>query len=149
MRVCFFVPGEPKGKGRPRFTTRGRCVRPYTPKETADYEDQIKAAALGCEDQEMLMPFWEGPVSVTIMARYGLPKNMTKSERALVAAGVKRPTKKPDADNVAKVVLDALNGVAWADDKQVVYLSVLKTFADDPENVGLKIQVDYGKELSE
>ena len=75
----------------------------------------------------------EGPVSVTILARYPIPKSATKAKRAGMISGALLPTKKPDLDNVAKIVCDALNGVAYKDDAQVVELRVHKRFSENPQ----------------
>lgn len=113
--VSFDVWGKVRGKGRPRFTRGGHA---YTPKATRDYEMAIREAyenATGRPPE----PF-SGPISVCIMTYRQLPKSTPKSV-------ISEPdTHKPDIDNVAKIVLDALNGVAWEDDAQVVSLTVSK-----------------------
>lgn len=104
-----------RGKGRPRFVrAKGRA---YTPDKTAEAMAAIRAAWTDATDERALRGT---PVSVTIMTTRPLPKSRPKK--------VKREadTVKPDADNIAKCVLDALNGVAWDDDTQVTRLSVLK-----------------------
>lgn len=113
--VSFDVFGKVKGKGRPRFTRGGR---PYTPKATRDYERAIREAyenATGRPPE----PF-SGPIAVCIKTYRQLPKSTPKSVTS------EPDTHKPDADNVAKIVLDALNGVAWEDDAQVVRLTAYK-----------------------
>ena len=74
-----------------------------------------------------------GPVKVWINADFRIPKSVSKRKREAMVAGHIRPTRKPDADNIAKVVCDALNGLAWHDDSQVVMLHVEKRFAEEPE----------------
>ena len=134
MTVRFTVPGSPQGKARPRFT-KGRT---YTPKNTVIYEKLVRiryqAAAMGITPAE-------GPVSVTILARYPIPKSATKAKRAGMISGALLPTKKPDLDNVAKIVCDALNGVAYRDDSQIVDLKVHKYFSETPE-VAVVIMAD-------
>lgn len=113
--VSFDVWGKVMGKGRPRFTRGGHV---YTPKATRDYEMAIREAyenATGRPPE----PF-SGPISVCIMTYRQLPKSTPKSVLS------EPDTHKPDIDNVAKIVLDALNGVAWEDDAQVVSLTVSK-----------------------
>lgn len=114
-RVSFDVFGRVRGKGRPRFTRSGR---PYTPKDTRDYERDIRDAFENAPGRPP-EPF-SGPIAVCIMTYRQLPKSTPKSV-------ISEPdTHKPDIDNVAKIVLDALNGVAWEDDAQVVRLTVSK-----------------------
>lgn len=104
-----------RGKGRPRFVRA--TGRAYTPDKTAEAMAAIRAAWTDTTDERAPRGT---PVSVTIMTTRPLPKSRPKK--------VKREadTVKPDADNIAKCVLDALNGVAWDDDTQVTRLSVLK-----------------------
>lgn len=70
------------------------------------------------------------PVAVRIEAVYGIPKSYSKKKRERALNGELAPTKKPDADNIAKVVCDALNGVAYVDDTQVIDLRVFKRFGE-------------------
>lgn len=121
MTITFTVPGKPFGKQRPKGTKTGRH---YTPKKTVDYEKKIKACYALQGGQH-----FEGAVFVGVTAYMPIPKNTTKKERALIEAGKLLPTKKPDVDNVLKVVLDALNGVAYDDDKQVTSSLLRKRYA--------------------
>lgn len=127
--VCFDVLGKVMGKGRPRFTRGGHA---YTPKGTRDYERAIREAFENAPGRPP-EPF-SGPVSVCIKTYRQLPKSTPKSV-------IREPdTHKPDADNVAKVVLDALNGVAWIDDAQVTSLTVVKLDRTrDPERLSVRI----------
>lgn len=124
MRICFEVPGEPQGKARPRILRNGRA---YTPKKTADYEKAIRKAYQKAGGQ-----LTELPVRVMIFANYSIPKSTTKAKRARMLSGELRPTKKPDLDNIAKAVCDALNGVAYKDDAQVCTLVVEKHYKAEP-----------------
>lgn len=72
-----------------------------------------------------------GEIEAEIKAYYAIPKSMTKKNRQLIEEGKLHPTKKPDLDNVAKIILDALNGIAYKDDSQVVRLHIEKEYADD------------------
>lgn len=113
--VSFEVFGKVRGKGRPRFTRGGR---PYTPKATRDYERAIREAFENANGRPP-EPF-SGPIAVCIMTYRQLPNSAPKSVIS------EQDTHKPDIYNVAKIVLDALNGVAWKDDAQVVSLTVSK-----------------------
>ena len=119
--IEFTIPGEPVGKARPRVA-QGHA---YTPQKTRDYEERVrwcwKAIAKGA-------PPLEGPVSVTIDALHRVPKSASKALLQSIYAGQVVPMKKPDPDNVAKIILDALNGLAYLDDKQVIRLSVNKAY---------------------
>lgn len=129
MKVIFTVPGEPQGKARAR-TCGGHT---YTPEKTVLYENLIKteyARQCGNRKFSILSDGTAQPVAVRIEAVYGIPKSYSKKKRERALNGELAPTKKPDADNIAKVVCDALNGVAYVDDTQVVDLRVFKRFGE-------------------
>ena len=72
-------------------------------------------------------------LEVSAIAYYQIPKNTKKSHKLLMIKGEMLPTKKPDIDNIMKVVLDALNGVAYHDDSQIVKIYAVKYFSEYPE----------------
>ena len=116
MQVKFTILGEPKGKGRPRFSRKtGTAI---TPKDTVNYETLVHMEYLEqCngfrfEDTAML--------DMRIKAYYSIPKSVSKKKKAAMLAGEIRPTKKPDMDNVVKIIADSLNQVAYRDDTQIV-----------------------------
>lgn len=129
-RVTFTVPGNPRGKGRPRFT---RYANTYTDEKTAIYEQMVaveyRKAAKGFRFDA------KAPLGVIIYAFYPIPKKTSKKMRAQMEDGSVCPLKKPDVDNVSKVILDALNGVAYHDDNQVATLKVRKMYAEQPRVV--------------
>lgn len=127
MRVEFALKGEPQGKDRPRFTSRGGYVRTYTSQKTTAYEQAVRQAYL--ESTDMIL---EGPIRVTIRAYMSIPSSYSKAKAQRMRAGHERPTKKPDVDNIAKVILDGLNHLAYDDDKQVIELVVEKWYSDTP-----------------
>jgi Holliday junction resolvase RusA-like endonuclease len=116
--IDIFVPMEPRGKQRPRFTFRGRT---YTPRETKDAEARIKTACMALLAREGKAPH-KGPVDLDIIAILHRPRTCRRAE----------PTVKPDWDNLGKLVSDALNGVLYEDDAQVVRAAVQKIYAHEP-----------------
>jgi Holliday junction resolvase RusA-like endonuclease len=124
VKVDFKVSGEPQGKARPRFTSKGR---PYTPQKTADYEERIGWAYRQAGGKLNL-----GEVTVSVWAYFGVPRSKSVKKQNELLDGNIAPLKKPDADNIAKAVLDALNGVAWGDDTQVGTLIVKKQWGLEP-----------------
>lgn len=128
MIVKFTVPGEPVGKGRPRVVRNGGFSRTYTPEKTASYENLVKLE-FQRQGGRMLK---DGPVGMRIVAWYGIPRSASKRKQEAMVGGLIWPTKKPDCDNVAKIVADALNGLAYRDDSQVVMLHVEKRFGEEP-----------------
>lgn len=138
--IQFFVPGKPQGKARARtFYNRklGR-MQSMTPENTVLYENHIIQSYLDAAEKPQLL---QGQLEVSINAYFPVPKSTTKKVRKQIEDGEVLPTKKPDADNIAKVVCDALNQIAYQDDTQVVKLVVTKQFETDNEPVGLIVQI--------
>lgn len=133
---------EPRGQGRPRFRTiqckNGAGVAAtYKAREDVAYEKAVRDAYLLEHGGKKPLG---GPLTVTITAFLPIPKSETLRSKQLMRDGWLKPTKKPDIDNIAKAVLDALNGVAWVDDKQICALSAAKYYADS-ENAGLAVSI--------
>lgn len=129
--VHFIIPGKPIGKGRPRFTRTGHC---WTPDKTVAYERDIKMAYWSTYGHRKYGE--DKALAVEIILYYPRPKRMTKVKRLLAQKGVLRPTVKPDVDNVIKAILDALNGVAFEDDRQIVQVECEKWYDITEENEG-------------
>lgn len=128
--ITFTVPGEPRGKGRARFSKAGGFVKPYTPEETASYENLLKLEYQRKYPREFAPK--EKYLRMTIAAYFGIPKSISKKRRALMLSGAVLPIKKPDADNIAKIVCDSLNSVAYHDDTQIIDLTVTRRYAERP-----------------
>lgn len=126
MITCFLIPGEPKGKARPRVNTTTR--RAYTPEDTKQYERTVQYSYLNAYPAGQR--FHIGPCNVTITACFPVPVSWPRWKKYKALSGEIAPEKKPDADNIAKAVLDALNGIAYKDDSQVVKLTVDKRYAE-------------------
>jgi Holliday junction resolvase RusA-like endonuclease len=128
----FVVPGEVRGKGRPKATSRSGFVRLYTDAKTVSYENLVRICAL--EAMKGRAPY-AGPVAIEMLAYYAIPKSTPKKLIPDMVSGFKRPTKKPDLDNVLKAVLDGLNTVAFDDDAQVVQIDCQKFYGETPHLV--------------
>lgn len=123
-KLVFFVPGNPRGKGRPRSMRAGHH---YTPAETASYENLVKVTALEALNGRGPM---EGCLHLHVSIRLPLAASWSKKKRdALFLAFASR---KPDLDNVVKTIMDGLNGIAWRDDVQVVMLTASKRYGVTP-----------------
>lgn len=118
----FIVEGDPQGKARPRM---GRYAV-YTPKRTRQYEEAIRDAFLQAGGYKL-----DGYIRVSVDACFRIPDSYSKQKRLDCRYNIIRPDKKPDADNILKVVLDALNGAAYEDDKQVIEVTCRKLYAWD------------------
>ena len=127
MQIEFTIPGEPFGKQRPRHSRVSGTT--YTPKETKLHEQLIQwEYRKQCRDR-----FLEGTqIRIIITAVMSIPKSTPKYKRTDMLSGKIRPTKKPDWDNIGKLVCDALNGVAYDDDKCVCEAVVRKFYGCEP-----------------
>jgi Holliday junction resolvase RusA-like endonuclease len=122
--IKLVIPGEPVAKGRPRVTKWGT----YTPEKTKNYETLVKELFFIEHGQPLL----EGQLAINIKAYFSIPKSTSKKNKNLMIAGKIRPTKKPDADNILKIIGDALNDIAYKDDKQIVSANIEKYYSDEP-----------------
>lgn len=120
--VTFTIPGKPRGKQRPRFSRRSGAT--YTPTETTEYEELVGRCYQAAGGQMM-----EGLIAVDIVAQFAPPKSLSKAKKLELLA-TKYVGKKPDGDNIAKIILDGLQGVAMADDALVAHLTVTKIYGD-------------------
>lgn len=118
----FTIPGKVQAKQRPRFN--GKFA--YTQIETVAYENWVKTCYLEKYKGQKLL---EKPLKVKIIAYYDIPKSTSKKKQKMMLDNEIFPTIKPDADNIAKSILDSLNGIAYLDDKQVVKLIVEKYYS--------------------
>lgn len=159
QRLKFVIPGEPQGKARPRFARRGKYVSTYTPKETQSYEALVRYCAVSARQKEKVRPIL-ADMSLNIKAYFKIPKSYSKKRKDRCLNGYERPNKKPDSDNIAKIVLDGLNPKMrlnhathkaenvqeglYLDDKQVVSLNVEKWYAEEPRVVITAVWHDDG-----
>jgi len=124
--ITIIIPGEMRGKGRPRFSVRGGHARAYTDAKTANAETWIRSCAVS---QSGFKPL-DTPLSVDIAITVEVPASWSRKKREKALAGEIWPTGKPDIDNAAKLVADALNGIIWKDDKQIVRLVASKRYGE-------------------
>jgi Holliday junction resolvase RusA-like endonuclease len=126
MMVTFKVDADPVGKQRARYAKRGNFVQTYTPDKTRNYESLIKEAAI--EAMGSSEPL-ETPVTLYLYIRAPIPKSLPKKRIEACLNGLEKPIKKPDASNVLKSVEDAMNGVVYKDDSQIVNIHVSKVYS--------------------
>lgn len=129
--VEFFVPGEPRGKGRPRAARRGKHITLYTDSKTAAYENLV--AVFASQAMKGMPPMREA-VRLTVDVRLPIRQSWSKRKQADALNGNLQAITKPDLDNVIKAVKDGCNGVVWHDDSQVVRYGdgTCKRYADKP-----------------
>ena len=130
--IKLTIPGEPCAKQRPRTTKQGHT---YTPQKTVNYETLVRELYILQNFRQQL----EGELVMTVRAYFTIPKSASKKKAADMAGGRIRPTKRPDWDNVGKIISDALNGLAYHDDSQIVTATVEKWYSAEPR-VEVEIQ---------
>jgi len=122
--INLAIPGEPCAKGRPRLGKFGT----YTPTKTVNYETLVKELFIISKQEKL-----EGQLQCIICAYYSVPKSGSKKVRQDKLDNTTRPVKKPDADNIAKIILDSLNKLAYDDDSQIVSLRIEKFYDENPK----------------
>lgn len=121
--VQFEVPGPVKGKGRPRLTRSGA---PYTPKDTVQYENLVRI----CYQEQVGEYLDAAQLDMQIKAYYPIPKSTPKYKQEMMRSGLIRPAKKPDGDNIIKIICDSLNGAAYRDDALLVEQRIGKWYGE-------------------
>ncbi len=130
MEIKFTVPGPPKGKQRPRVCRINGQNVTYTPRQTTEYEKLVRVSYNAVSKVKFQR---NKPLEISILALFPIPRHASKKLKELMLNGEILPTKKPDVDNVIKIILDALNGVCYHDDRQVCRVYFEKMYAENPE----------------
>lgn len=124
MKLTLTIPGEPVAKGRPKIYN-GHGV---TPEKTVNYETLVKQLYIMQHYKQQ----FEGQLSMTVNAYFSIPKSASKNNRIDMASGKIRPIKRPDADNILKIIGDSLNNIAYHDDSQIVSATITKWYSEWP-----------------
>lgn len=130
--ITFELAGHPQGKGRARAYRVGNFIKHYTPAETRSYEGMIRDAA--SREMNGREPA-DGPVEMLLTAVFDVPRSFSKKKQQLALGNNLRPTKKPDIDNIVKAFCDAINGVVFKDDCQIVSGQYAKVYGPAPKVV--------------
>jgi len=126
--VNFEIPGDPVPKGRPRFARRGTFVQTYTDSKTIEYETRVATKArMAIGSSEPL----KGHLTVFLYLRYGVPASYSKKRTEACLNGFEYP-KRVDLDNCYKSITDAMNGIVYVDDSQIVEAHILKCYSLEP-----------------
>lgn len=131
MSIKIIIPGVPVPKARPRVTRGGFT---YTPKKTRDYEQLVK-------DIYSLKGEYLGESAIVaeIDLYFPIPKSYLKKRRQAILNGEEKYIKKPDLDNCIKSILDALNGIAYKDDSQIIEIRVRKSYTDQEPRAEVRL----------
>lgn len=127
--IKFEIPGEPQGKRRARFVRAGHFIKSYADPKCVSYETFVRE--MFCLAYPEFIPL-EGALAIEIEAFCGMPKSVSKKKRELMENGKIRPAKRPETDNIGKVILDALTGLAFKNDSQITRLLVEKLYSERP-----------------
>ena len=122
--IKLTIPGEPCAKQRPRL---GKGYT-YTPQKTVNYETLVRELYITQNFRKQL----EGALKMTVRAYFAIPKSDSNKKAHQKSIGIIRPTKRPDVSNVIKIIEDALNGLAYRDDSQIVRVVGEKYYSDSP-----------------
>lgn len=122
------IVGLVRGKQRPRARRLSRGVQLYSPAETILAENWVRT----CFVDIFGNPFLYGIFDTAVLVDIEIPKAWQRTKRAAAARGDIPCDRKPDVDNVAKLYLDALRGLLYADDAQVGSLVVEKRWGEKP-----------------
>lgn len=125
MKYSFEIKEKAIGKQRPRYSSKTRKM--YTPTKTSSFEEKVKWAFKSKYNIETELS--TKPFKAKIIAMFRPPESISKNKKEELLYS--EYTKKPDADNIAKIVLDSLNGLAYKDDNQISELLVLKHYSDE------------------
>lgn len=146
MLIRFTIPGDPLAQARPRFTTRGGYVSTYDTKECKNYKKYVRMVAketahkIGWISKEV-------PLRMSITVHFAPPNSWSKKKKQQAISGMIYHDKKPDVDNLSKIIMDALpdkmakpkkgetcdiDAGLYHDDKQIVLLVVRKDYSDTP-----------------
>lgn len=129
--LTFEIPGEPKPKQRHR-SGQGRT---YTPRATEEYENKVRIYARNAMQNQGFVPAAPGePVAIRILAYFQTRKKKPQPQESPCL-------KTPDWDNVGKIITDALNGIAYEDDRQIHQAIVEKRYGD-PHRVLVQIETE-------
>lgn len=135
MEIKFEIKGKVKAKQSVKF---GRNGIKYTPKDMVEYANLVKLSFINKYPAWEVTDFADKPLKAEIDVFMPVPKSYSKKKTAQALKNTIRPTVKPDCDNIAKNINDALNGIVYPDDKQIVSLTVNKLYSNN-EYVRVKI----------
>lgn len=126
--INFVVPGRPQPKERPRVTKSGYS---FTPPRTKDYEALVVEQARKSKTLPQ-SPIEDTPLKMIIWCYMPIPTSWSNKKQDLARQGKLLPAKRPDIDNLGKIIMDALNGIAYKDDALIVQLVINKIYSDEP-----------------
>jgi len=128
--IMFSVPGRPKPWSR-RVVNR-RTGASFIPREVESYKSLVRDAFYAAVEGQPTEMLHDGPVTVMVHAFFPIPKSRPRWWRERAEIDRMPMTGRPDGDNVLKMILDALNSVAYGDDRQVYRVEIAKRYSPRP-----------------
>lgn len=131
--IDLTIPGEARGLARPRITTR--CGHPRNVDDPKNINEKGRLQVFIRDEMQRLGivgPVAASPLGFTLSVGvfYHCPQSMSKRTREAALKGAMRVTRKPDCDNLLKMIGDAWNGILWADDAQITTMHIYKQYAE-------------------
>ena len=143
MAIAFIVYGIPVAQGRPRATIAGGRILVYDPPASREYKRKVRLAALAHKPEQLLT----GPLVLEVKVFCPIPKSFNRKKRELALSGQLRPTSRPDLKNYIAGIEDALEGVIYRNDSQIVSYANTGKWYGDPPRCEIKIyEIKKGKE---
>ena len=130
MNIKFEIPGKVKAKQSVKFANVGGFVKKYTPADVKEYANWVRLCFMKKYPDWDIKQFENKSLAAIIIVHMTIPKGFSKKKREQGLAGKIRPIVKPDCDNIAKNINDALNGIVYPDDKQITGLTILKKYSN-------------------
>ena len=136
--INIVIEGEPVAQGRPRYTTKGGYARAYDPAKSRRWKQYVASIALQAMRGN---PPMEGALSLSVVVYRSIPKSWSKVKKAKAVSGEIRPITRPDLDNYVKGLKDALSGIVYKDDAQIVdYHEPFGKFYSDKPRVEIEVK---------
>lgn len=126
--ISFVIYGEPVAQQRPRSTTIHGYTRHYDPPKSKNYKHYVRMISKKYAPKHPLST----PISLSISIYRPIPKSWSQKKKRKATNKEILPTTKPDIDNYAKAIKDALSNLMWNDDRQVVALDAKKFYGETP-----------------
>ena len=138
--ITLTIPGKIVAQQRPKFARHGDFIQTYDPKPCRDYKKMVQLFANQAVAKQKGFKPYEKAVEVVLWFFFEIPASFSDAERLDAANGKIRPIVRPDLDNLAKGVLDAVKGILWTDDSIIVTMHVKKFYTASQERVWMGVK---------
>lgn len=138
--ITLIIPGKIVPQLRPRFATHGKFIQTYDPKPCREYKKLVRLLANQTVAKQKGFKPYERAIEVVIWFFLDIPKSYSDADRVAAATGKIRPTSRPDLDNLAKGIMDAVKGVLWKDDSLIVTMHIKKFYTAGQERAEMYVK---------